>query len=129
MFLLLVVFQILHSIEEYEYRLYEVLRPAQAISRFFSNDDATGFLIANILIATAGFTSWVFTARSKSLAPSIIIFWAVLEVLNGAGHILFTFQARGYFPGIYTAPILLVLGGMLLIIVFSGHTEGLREPY
>lgn len=34
-------------------------------------------------------------------------------VLNGTGHIILSVATRGYFPGLYTAPIVLCVGGYL----------------
>jgi len=33
--------------------------------------------------------------------------------VNGIGHLLFALEAGGYFPGVYTAPLLLAFSGLL----------------
>jgi hypothetical protein len=58
-FLLLVVAQVAHSVEEYATRLYEVFVPARFVSGLFSDDVAVGFVIANIIIITVGIWCYV----------------------------------------------------------------------
>ena len=106
--------QAAHSIEEYVFRLYDRLGPARLVSRLFSDDLARGFAIANILLALAGVACIFIVRRGGSGSRAVAWFWAVLEILNGCGHILFTIAAGGYFPGVATAPLLLATGGYLI---------------
>jgi Protein of unknown function with HXXEE motif len=106
-FLLLVVAQVAHSVEEYATRLYEVFAPARFVSGLFSDDVAVGFVIANIIIITVGIWCYVGPVRSgRGAARPVAWVWAVIELANGIGHIIFAVRARGYFPGAMTAVVL-----------------------
>lgn len=107
-FLALILAQAAHSVEEYVFRLFDVLAPARFISSLFSNDLARGFAIANV--GLVGFGVWCYLARvnrGHSSARRLAWFWALLELGNGVSHAGFALARGGYFPGVATAPILL----------------------
>lgn len=105
-FMLLVLAQGLHSIEEYIGRLWEVFLPAQFVSGLVSDNLETGFLALNIGLFIFGLICWLVFNRFTS---AFIWFWIVLEMVNGISHIFFALLRMAYFPGVLTAPILLVL--------------------
>ena len=108
LFLCLILSQAAHSIEEYAFRLYDVLAPARFISSLVSSNLAFGFAIANVLLVLFGF--WCYLARVRKRHPSgrsWAWFWTVLEVINGANHLILALSSGGYFPGAATAPLLL----------------------
>jgi hypothetical protein len=108
-FLLLIIFQALHSIEEYWFSLWEVLAPARFVSGLISDDLSLGFALINSSIVAFGIWSYVVPVRRKlSYAAGLAWFWTLLEFANGVGHLLFAFSARSYFPGVYSAPLLLI---------------------
>jgi Protein of unknown function with HXXEE motif len=114
-FLLLVVAQVAHSVEEYATRLYEVFAPARFVSGLFSDDVAVGFVIANIII-TVGIWCYVGPVRSgRGAARSVAWVWAVIELANGIGHIILAVLAGGYFPGAMTAVVLVYAAGSLAL--------------
>ncbi len=116
-FLFLVLAQALHSIEEYVTKLYDVLAPAQFVSSLVSNDLALGFAIVNIAIVTLGLWCWAVPIRSGwPVAPGVAWFWTILELGNGLGHCLLALRQRGYFPGLVTAPLLLIFASWLAIL-------------
>ncbi len=119
LFLVLILSQALHSIEEYCFRLYDVLAPARVVSNMVSSDPAWGFAIVNTVLVSFGF--WCYLARVRRSRPSgrsWAWFWTILEAANGAGHLLLAANRGGYFPGAATAPLLLglsiALGATLL---------------
>jgi Protein of unknown function with HXXEE motif len=123
-FLLLAIFQALHSLEEYVGRLWEHLAPARFVSSLVSDNLPVGFAIINIgIVALAFWCYLVPVRRSLPGARGIVLFWAILESVNGAGHILFGINAGGYFPGLYTAPLLLPSGLYLLVQASRVQTE------
>jgi hypothetical protein len=63
-FLLLILAQGAHSVEEYVTRLYEVFAPARFVSSLFSNDLAVGFLIFNGALVAFGLWCWAVPVRS-----------------------------------------------------------------
>ena len=113
-FLLLIISQALHSIEEYVYSLWEVFTPARVVSGLISDNLASGFIVINLSIVVFGF--WCYFAPVRQSWPSARIFawfWVLLELGNSIGHTLFAINQAGYFPGIYTAPLLFVFAGFL----------------
>lgn len=108
LFLCLILSQALHSIEEYCFRLYDVLAPARFISSMVSSNLALGFAIVNIILVWFGI--WCYLARVRRSHPSErswAWFWTVLEAANGGGHLILAASRGGYFPGAATAPFLL----------------------
>jgi hypothetical protein len=122
-FLLLVLVQGMHSIEEYVGRLWEVFAPARALCSIVSDDLETGFLIINAGLFIFGIFCWSGPVRKNHFyAISLIWFWIILELINGAGHVVWALIERSYVPGILTAPF-------LFIIAFSLSRQLLRfEP-
>lgn len=113
-FLILVLAQAAHSVEEYVFRLYDVFEPARLVSSLFSDDVRTGFAIANTGIVAFGV--WCYIARVRTGHPSARVLawlWVIVEAANGTGHILIATARGQYFPGVYTAPALLVVSVML----------------
>ena len=117
-FLLLVLAQAAHSIEEYVARLYEVFAPARFVSSLISADLAMGFLVANTALVGFAFWCWAVPVRSGwRAARGLAWFWASLELGNGIGHLVLALSRGGYFPGAATAPLLLVLAAWLAVLL------------
>ena len=113
-FLLLIFSQALHSIEEYYFSLWEVLAPARFLSGLVSADLSVGFAIVNVTIVALGLWTYAWPVRrNRSYALPLVWFWTILEMANGVGHTIFALASRSYFPGVYTAPLLLVFSGLL----------------
>jgi len=109
-FLILVLVQGVHSIEEYFGQLWEVFPPAKFVSRLLSENLEKGFLIINLGLFIFGLWCWFFPVRRNySFAPIVIWFWIVIEMINGVGHPLRALYNRAYVPGVATAPVLLIL--------------------
>ncbi len=118
-FIALVLIQAAHSTEEYATGLYKMFAPARLVSSLVSSDLATGFLIINAVLVMFGF--WCYAGpvcRGWPVARGFAWFWVILELGNGIGHLLLAAFRGGYFPGIVTAPFLLVMAvrlGLLLL--------------
>ena len=122
MFLLLILAQAAHSVEEYLAKLYEVFAPARFVSGLISNDLALGFLVANAALVAFGLWCWGVPVRSGwRAARGFAWFWAALEFANGLGHSVFALRQGGYFPGVGTAPLLLLLASWLAVLLIR-HT-------
>ena len=116
-FLLLILAQAAHSVEEYATRLYEVFAPARFVSSLVSNDLALGFLVANVALVTFGLWCWAVPVRSGwRAANGLVWFWTLLELGNGIGHSALAVTRGGYFPGVVTAPLLLLFAGWLAVL-------------
>ena len=129
LFFWLIAAQAAHSLEEYAFRLYDVLAPARWISRVVGGSDpALGFAIANTAIVLLGV--WCAVARVRPAHPSAAAWmwsWTALEGANGAGHLLLAAGAGGYFPGAFTAPLLLALA-VALGRALAGPADPARLP-
>ena len=113
-FALLILAQAAHSLEEYLYRLFDVFGPARFVAGLFSSNTALGFALGNIVIVLFGV--WCYAARVRPAHPSgraYAWFWTCLELANGLGHIVLSIGRGGYFPGVATAPLLIVASSYL----------------
>ena len=116
-FLFLILAQAAHSIEEYATQLYVVFPPARFVSSLVSNDLSLGFAVVNTALVTFGFWCWAAPVYSGwRSARGIVLFWTLLELGNGIGHLGLALSRGGYFPGLATAPLLLFGAGWLAIL-------------
>jgi hypothetical protein len=116
-FLFLVLTQGAHSIEEYVTRLYQVFAPARFVSSLVSNNLALGFLVVNGTLVAFGLWCWAFPVRSGwRAAPGFVWFWTILELGNGLGHSGLALRQGSYFPGVITAPLLLLFASWLAVL-------------
>jgi len=116
-FLLLILAQAAHSVEEYVTKLYEVFAPARLVSSLISSDLAFGFLVVNAALVSFGLWSWAVPVRSGWRgARGLVWFWTILESGNGLGHSIFALARGGYFPGVITAPLLLLFSVWLAVL-------------
>lgn len=115
-FLLLIVSQTLHSLEEYFYSLWEVFPPARIVSGLISSNLTLGFAIINSTVVAVGFWCYFFPVRNHWKSATVIMwFWVLLELANAIGHAIFALQQGGYFPGLITALPLFLFAGLLAI--------------
>ena len=114
-FLCLAVTQAAHSTEEYYFRLFDVLALPRTVSGLVSDDLAFGFAVINTLIVAFAF--WTYFRRVRPAAGSAIAWmwgWSLVEVGNGTGHVVLAADAGTYFPGLLTAPFLILFGLALM---------------
>jgi hypothetical protein len=112
----LIVAQAAHSVEEYVFKLYEVFAPARFVSALVSDDNRTGFVIANVSVVAFGV--WCYFARvrpSHRSARQWVWGWVLLEGANGLVHLMLAVSAGRYFPGAWTAPFLLAISVYLAV--------------
>lgn len=113
-FLVLVLAQAAHSVEEYVFRLFEVLAPARFVSGLFGLDPAIGFAIVNSGLVLFGLWCWRWPVRRAWSSARLFAWgWALAEIANGCAHAGLAVAAKGYFPGLYTAPLLVAAGARL----------------
>lgn len=116
-FLLLILAQAAHSIEECVTKLYAVFPPARFVASLVSANPGLGFAIANVLLVAFGLWCWIFPVRkSWHVGPALIWFWTILELANGISHSIFALLRGGYFPGVITAPLLLFFASWLVLL-------------
>jgi len=108
-FLILVMLQAAHSVEEYVGRLWEVFAPARYLTRLISNNHDFAFLVINIGFIVFGIFCWLFIISIKSEISTIILwFWTIIELINGLGHIFYAIFKKEYIPGLITAPLIFI---------------------
>ena len=110
LFIILVLAQGFHFMEEYFGRLWDELPYIRSITGLVSNDPGTGFLIINTGFVLFGSWCWLVPIRKGfSYAPGLIWFWTLIELMNGIIHSFWGVYEGGYIPGLVTAPFLLAL--------------------
>jgi hypothetical protein len=70
-----------------------------------------------------GFGLWCWAVPVPSgwrSARGLMWFWTVLELVNGCTHSAIAVSRGGYFPGVATAPLLLLFAGWLAMIQLEG---------
>jgi hypothetical protein len=110
LFALLILAQAAHSVEECAFHLYDVFAPARFVAGLVSSDLALGFALANVAVVSFG--AWCYVARVRPRHASSrgwAWLWVGIEGANGASHLLFATLRGDYFPGAWTAPLLLGL--------------------
>lgn len=123
-FLLLILAQMAHSVEEYVTGLYQVFAPARFVSSLLSSNLALGFAIVNAALVTFGLWCWAFPVRSGWRTAGVVVwFWTILELGNGIGHCSLALRQRGYFPGVITAPLLLLFALWLAVLQIRPSKE------
>jgi hypothetical protein len=115
-FLVLIGVQAAHSVEEFTFRLYDRLASARFVSELVSHDRALGFAVINTSVVVFGLLCWFWPVRlGWRWARALAWGWALLEIANGTGHLVLATLAGGYFPGLITAPFLLLASGWLVV--------------
>jgi hypothetical protein len=111
-----------HSLEEYRFRLFDRLAPARAVSELIGLDRATGFAVVNTALVLFGLWCWAWPLQRRwRRAAAFAWGWALVEIANGTAHIGLAVLARGYFPGLFTAPLLLAAGFILIARLHTGR--------
>jgi hypothetical protein len=108
--------QVIHSAEEFATGLYRVFPPARFVSGVLGTDLRLGFVLFNAALIALGF--WCYRRRIFPEHPAARAWawgWALLEIGNGAGHLLLAANAGTYYPGALSAPLLLLLGALLAL--------------
>ena len=78
-------------------------------------------MVANTALVAFGLWCWAVPVRSGwRAARGLMWFWTILELLNGISHSVIAMSLGGYFPGVVTAPLLLLFAGWLATIQVKG---------
>lgn len=123
-FLLLIGSQTLHSIEEYSTSLWDVLPQARIISGLISDQLSIGFAIVNATFVVFGFWCFFGPVRHDWRGASTLMWcWVILELGNSIGHTYLAIDQGGYFPGLYTMPLLTVFSLYIAFKLLTSNTE------
>jgi len=111
----LILVQALHAVEKYYGRLWELLPPVRFICNLVAHDPVPGFLLLNSLFLLFGLWCRLWPVGRQWRWWRIWLWlWIVIEIINGLAHIGLALWHGGYFPGLYTAPLLLLIAGWLV---------------
>lgn len=130
-FLVLVVCQLLHSLEEYSAHLYDRLESVRYVSGLVSYDLHVGLAIIDLSLIALAAPSYLLICSSARRAASVVAWvWVVVELVNATGHVvlavaessyffgdIFVVAAGSYFPGVLTAPLLLAVASILAVLL------------
>jgi len=123
-FLILVILQGFHSIEEYIGKLWESFPPATFLCGLISDDLERGFLIINIGLFIIGMLFWLFIVRkNRSFSLIILWIWIGIELVNGVGHPIWSVMENSYTPGLITAPLLFIAAIHAIRTLFQKSTH------
>jgi predicted anti-sigma-YlaC factor YlaD len=100
-----VVAQFLHGFEDYVTGFQESFPLYSLAPEFFVLLQLGLFLLLAALIPSV--------AHGRRWALTLAKLWAIVEILNGAGHLMLALIEWGYYPGLWTAPLLLIFGAAL----------------
>jgi len=75
---------------------------------------AETFAILNIGFVTLILASVPFLNLNHGWARKFAWFWAVVEIINGIGHLSVVIAISGYVPGAISAPLLIITGIVLI---------------
>lgn len=115
LFILLVLVQAAHSVEEYLGKLWEVFPPAVWLTGLISEDRHFAFIVINGGLFVFGLVAWLlFVKKGHPIAVFFIWFWIVIELLNGVVHVGWSIMQGGYTPGVLTAPVLFMVAWLLM---------------
>ncbi|UCF19412.1 MAG: HXXEE domain-containing protein [Gemmatimonadota bacterium] len=101
----LVIAQFLHGFEDYVAGFHETFPLYSLAPEFFV------LLHLGLVLLLAALIPSV--AHGRSWALRLAKLWAVLEILNGAFHLMLALIEWEYYPGVWTAPLLLIFGAAL----------------
>jgi len=123
-FWLLGLAQAAHSIEEMSSRLYDFMWTATGrLGLPRMGMTPTTFAVANMVIIAFLLGVAPFVSLRRPWAMAIAWSAAIIEILNGCGHLAGTLVFRGYVPGAATAP-LLIAAGLALLLALKGRSAG-----
>ena len=120
-YLVLGIIQALHSMEEMYTHLYDFFWTATGLFQRYIpilpqlKMSAEVFAILNMSFIVIILATVPFVESNRRWAIQIAWCWAVIEVLNGLFHLSGVILFSGYVPGALSAPLLLVVGVLLLI--------------
>ncbi len=115
LFAILILCQAAHSTEETVYALYDWLPYIRWADEVFSSGALVLFVFGNVAFVLFGCWCYLFRVKTRTAnAGFFVMLWAVIEILNGILHPVWSLIAGRYVPGTATAPFLFVLGVLLL---------------
>ncbi|MBI1211920.1 MAG: HXXEE domain-containing protein [Alphaproteobacteria bacterium] len=115
--------QAAHFGEEYATEFYRLFPERLGLASW----SAQFFVIFNLIWLSLwlGAIAAAYVGRARLYSAIVLWFLAIAAIGNGIAHPLFAISARGYFPGLITAPLLGIAG---LFLARSLLSPRLRSP-
>jgi len=113
--------QALHSMEEMYTHLYDFFWTATGLFQRYlpflpqCKMSAEVFAMLNMGFIVIILATVPFVESNRRWAILLAWCWAVIEVLNGLLHMIGVVVFSGYVPGALSAPVLFVMGGLLIV--------------
>ena len=105
-FLVMVLLQGIHSVEEYIFKLYEVFPPMQFIYQDAPESARLAFITFNLLLFLFGLACFFYDVRpAGNGAKTVIWIWIAIQLATLAAHVIWAILIGGYNPGLATAPL------------------------
>jgi hypothetical protein len=101
----LVIAQFLHGFEDYVAGFHEAFPLYSLAPEFFV------LLHLGVVLLLAALIPSV--AHGRPWALRLAKAWAIVEILNGTFHLMLALLEWSYYPGMWTAPLLLIFGAAL----------------
>jgi len=120
--LALTITQVLHSVEEYFMRLFDWLARADiGAGKIIASIPAVSmsgdlFLILNIFVVAVFSVQTILVFHGNQWAGKAVKYFAMIEIINGAGHVGIAILMLTYFPGSITGVGLIIIGVILFRI-------------
>lgn len=114
-----VVLQAAHFWEEYQGQFHLRL-PTQFGLTPWSEQFFVSFNAAWLLVWSVALTGLASHPRAAAFP---LWFLAIASVANGLVHPFLSLRAREYFPGLWTSPLVGILGAMTMAVLVRGTTE------
>ena len=125
-FLLMIIMQAIHSVEEFIFKLYDVFPPMQFIYRQAPSLAKPAFVAFNLLLILCGlvcFFYWVRPAREG--AKGVIWVWVVIQLATVAGHVIWVALSGGYHPGLATVGLFIPV---VAYVMYAMRRASSRPP-
>lgn len=99
---------ILHTVEEYFTKLYNVDPFIVFSARYFKVDPVSVYLVIQALALLLIFAISFLSSNNKANKPLIIILGLIF--VGELSHLYSSIKIKGYYPGLYTGIILVIIG-------------------
>lgn len=117
-FLCLIILQLAHFLEEYLTGFYKNFAMYGYFERTFSSVLQAVFLSVNTLMVLFLLTAYVLIYKPQ-WHMKLLLFFALVEIWNGAHHILWSAVLGAYFPGAVTGALLLLPAAYIFKLYFT----------
>jgi hypothetical protein len=103
-FLLMILLQAIHSVEEYIFKLYEVFPPMLFAYRNSPELAQAAFITFNLVLFLFGLICFFYWVQPTRKGARVIVWaWIMIQIATFAAHLVWAILIGGYNPGLATA--------------------------